>query len=195
LTNPGAEARQRYYKVKGTPTWLCNGKEAAGGGGGADAAPKKFLDYQKAIEPLLDIPATVKLQVRTTSSGDRITAEVQVRDLAKPGAKVKLRAMLVEDFVRYRGGNGTRIHRSVVRAALSPEEGIPLEQAQSKHELRIDAAVVRRDLGNYLDQWQKDNPDVQFIERPLKLSRLRIVAFVQDDQTQEVLQAVQADVK
>jgi hypothetical protein len=134
------------------------------------------------------------LQLQVSRSGERIAARVKVSELAKPGPKVKLRAMLVEDFVRYRGGNGVRVHHAVVRAALGPDDGVPLEAANSEHEFLIDLGTVRQALTAHLDQFQKEN-DFLFVDRPLKLSRLRVAAFVQDDGAQEVRQAVQAPVK
>ena len=54
---------------------------------------------------------------------------------------------------------------------------------------------LRSSLGKYLDNFQKENEGLTFRDRPLGLNKLVVVAFVQDDATQEVLQAVQAEVK
>ena len=52
---------------------------------------------------------------------------------------------------------------------------------------------LAKGLRNYLDASAKENPFPDD-ERPLALKRLKVVAFIQDDATKEVLQAVQADV-
>ena len=106
-----------------------------------------------------------------------------------------LRVFLAEEFVRYRGSNGMRIHHCVVRGSLGPGDGTALATANNNLEFAIDLNDMRRGLMGYLDQFQKENAEVTFAEKPLKLTRLRVVALVQDDATQEVLQAVQAEVK
>ena len=71
MTNPTTDARQRYYKVDGTPSIYFNGKSAAGGGGTPAAAAKKFGEYQKAISPVLETPSSVKLQLQAARTGER----------------------------------------------------------------------------------------------------------------------------
>jgi hypothetical protein len=121
--------------------------------------------------------------------------QVKVGNLARPGAKTKLRVLLVEEFIRYRGSNGIRFHHHVVRGAIGPGDGTPLTAVSSVHPFQLDLAALRKDLLANLDKYQKENPDVIFVEKPLKLARLRVVAFIQNDDKQEVLQAGQVDVK
>ena len=52
---------------------------------------------------------------------------------------------------------------------------------------------VRKDLEAYLKKAAEEAP-FPTKDRPLDLKNLRVVAFVQNDATQEVLQAVQAEV-
>jgi hypothetical protein len=118
-----------------------------------------------------------------------------VSNLSKPGPKVKLRVQLVEDFVRYRGSNGMRFHHCVVRGTIGPGDGATLDAASSVHPFTLNLGQARNELNAYLDKHHKENPEVVFVEKPLKLARLRIVAFVQDDATQEVLQAGQVEIK
>jgi hypothetical protein len=195
MTNPMAEARQQYYKLEGTPSIFFNGKAEAGGGGGSPAAPKKFQEYQKVVDAALETPPGVKLELAVTRAGDNLTAQIKVNNLARPGSKIKLRVFVTEGFVRYRGSNGLRFHHSVVRGALGPADGTILAAASSNHSFAIELGELRKSLTAYLEQYRKENPEVIFIEKPLKLARLRVVAFVQDDATQEVLQVSQAEVK
>jgi thiol-disulfide isomerase/thioredoxin len=195
MTNPMVEARQQYYKVEGTPSIFFNGKPEAGGGGGLTAALKKFQEYQKAIDAALETPSPVNLELTATRASDAVTAQVKVSNLAKPGPKIRLRVMLAEEFVRYRGGNGLRFHHFVTRGVLGPGDGTALPVASSNHSFTIDLAELRKSLTAYLEKFHKENPGVIFVEKPLKLARLRIVAFVQDDTSQEVLQVRQVEVK
>lgn len=195
LANPAGDARQAYYKIDGTPATYFNGKAGAGGGGSADDVEKKFQAYQKALEPALAGPPGVKLRVSAQQSGDRIVARIQVRDLAQPGLTRRLHVMLVESFVRYRGSNGMPFHRGVVRGEFGPPEGTVLANASSDHEYAVDLASLRSSLGDYLSAVEKANPDRPFARRPLGLRHVRVAAFVQDDTTREVLNAVMVDVK
>jgi hypothetical protein len=197
LTNPAAEARMKYYatQVQGTPTSLFNGKEQAGGGGRTEAAQSKFQEYQKVVDPILETPARVKLQLTTQRSGDTVAINAKVNELARPGDKVRLRVVLAEEVVRYPGGNGIRYHHHVVRAFAGDPDGFVLKQASSEHKADVNLARVRGDLNAYLDKFQKENDGLTFRDRPVGLNKLVVVAFVQDDATQEVLHAVQTVVR
>lgn len=195
LANSVADARQQFYKVDGTPATFFNGKPGAGGGGSADDVEKKFLAYRKVIDPALASPPAVKLQVSAQRTGDRITARIQVRDLAQPGLTRRLRIMLVENHVRYRGQNGLPFHREVVRGEFGPPEGTVLANASSDHEYTLDLAALRTAVGEYLNAVEKANADRSFGRRPLSLQNLSVVAFVQDDASRDVLNAASANVK
>jgi len=195
LTNKDAEARERYYSksIKGTPTILFNGKTDAGGGGGLDAAQEKYRDYRDVVEPLLEKPAKVKLQASAVRKGDEIAIAAKVSDLDEPGEDVKLRLALVEDHVRYTGRNNLRYHHSVVRALPGGSAGKALTKKADEHAATINLQELRKSLAKYLDDFAKEN-DAQFPERPMGFKNLRVVAFVQNDATKEVLQAVQVAV-
>jgi hypothetical protein len=192
MTTPISEARKQYYKVDGTPSIFFDGKSAAGGGGESKAAVKKFQEYVKVIDSALETKADAGLELSAARTGDNLTVQVKVGNLARPGAKTKLRVLLVEDFIRYRGSNGMRFHHQVVRRAIGPSDGTPLTAASSVHPFQLDLVALRKDLLANLDKYQKENPDVIFVEKPLKLARLRVVAFIQDDDKHEVLQAAMA---
>src|SRR5262249_55883283 len=135
LTNAHCEARQNYYgdAVEGTPTIMFNGKAEAQGGGRASDAPKKYKEYRQVIEPLLEAAAKAKLKASTVRKGDKIDISVEVADLEKAGEKVRLRLALVEEVVRYPGGNQMRFHHRVVRSLPGGAKGIALPEKTGKH--------------------------------------------------------------
>ena len=196
LTTPDTEARRRYYgeEAEATPTSFLDGASKGEGGGGFDAAKDKYFDYREAINPLLEKPARAKLQASAVRQGDKLDIQAEVSDLDKPGEKVRLRFALVEEQVRYAGGNQIRFHHHVVRAMPGGVAGLPLKEKSSKQSASVNLAELRKSLGSYLDDYGKDHafPNSR---RPLDLKNLRVVAFIQDDQTKEVLQAVQTEVK
>jgi hypothetical protein len=196
LTNPDSEARQEYYgkALEGTPTAFFNGTPRAPDGGPIDVAKDKYFEYRDVINPLLEKPAQAQLRVSANRQGDKIDIQAEVSELEKPGEKVRLRFALVEEQIRYLGGNQVRFHHDVVRALPGGTEGFPLKEKSSKHTASVDLAELRQKLTAYLDDYAKQRPFPN-ARRPLDLKKLRVVAFIQDDDTKEVLQAAQADVK
>ena len=196
LTNPDAEARQEYYgkALEGTPTAFFNGAPKAEGGGAIDAAKDKYFDYRDVINPLLEKPARAQLRASATRQGDKIDIQAEVSELDKPGEKVRLRFALVEEQVHYVGGNQIRYHHDVVRALPGGTDGFALKEKSSKQTASVDLAELRKNLSAYLDEFGKKRPFPN-ARRPLELKKLRVVAFIQDDESKEVLQAAQVDVK
>ncbi len=197
LTNPDTEARWAYYgkKVGGVPASLFNGQAKASGGGGVANAEKKYEAYRGVIEGLLEEEAAVKLTAKAERNGDKIDIHVKVSGLADPGADQKLRILLAEETVRYPGSNKIRLHHNVVRAFPGGVAGQPLTEAASKHNASISLGELRGRLTKYLDDFEASGRSFANPARPMAMSHLRVIAFVQDDSTQEILQAVQVAVE
>ncbi len=201
MTNADSEARWQYYtkafpkEVRGVPSSLFNGKPKAGGGGGFANAQKKYGDYREVIDPLLEEPAGAKLTAQVQRNEDRLDLFVKVSDLNEPDPNKKLRMLLVEETIPYAGPNKIRLHHNVVRAFPGGVAGTPLTEAASRHKVSINLTDLRGSLTKYLDDFEASGRSFQNPRRPLALSHLRVIAFVQDDSTREILQAVQVEVK
>jgi hypothetical protein len=195
LTNPDSEARSRYYgdSLQGTPTIFFNGKSEAGGGGSREGAKGKYQEYLGVLSPLLDQKAKAKIKAEAVRDGDKIKITAHVSGLEKPGEKVKLRLALVQEWARYPGGNGLSYHSRVVRAMPGGSAGFALAKGADKHTATVNLGELRKELKKYLEGMEKRRPFPA--QLPLKLRDLRVVAFVQDDDTQQVLQAVEVAVK
>jgi hypothetical protein len=195
LCNADAEARAKSYEIRGTPSIFFNGKKDGGSGGTDPAqAKRKYDGYRKGIDASFDKNAPVKLTVNATAKGEEIAIKANVAGLEKPGEKVTLRLALVEDRVRYTGGNGLRYHHSVVRAMPGGAKGLALTKATAEQTATVKLDELRKSLDKYLADYEKEN-DETFAAKPLGLKNLRVVAFVQNDETGEVLQAAQAEIK
>jgi len=196
LTNAETEVRADYYgdeKVLGTPTVLFNGKVAPVSGSTREDAEEVFKEYSKLADALLESPAGPSLQAGAVRKGDKIHIKAAVQNLDKPGAKMKLRIALAEDWARYKGRNGINYYHQVLRTFAGGVAGFPLTQKDSEHAVVVDLEELRRNLTTYLDKTGKEEPFLDS-QRPMRLRNLNVVAFIQNDATQEVLQAVQAPV-
>lgn len=199
LTNPDCEKRGEYYgrTLRGTPTIFFNGTpdKNVQGGGGREDSEDKFKDYRGVLTTLLEKPAETKLQASAVRKGDKITIQASVKDLAKPGEMSRLRLALVEDWVRYKSRNGMMYHHRVVRAFPGSPAGLALTKKDMDHAVTVDLAQVRAGLNKYLDDFAKNESPFPDAQRPMRLRDLHVVAFVQQDDTYEVLQAVDVAVK
>ena len=197
LTNPGTLARVKYYskEVEGTPTILFNGKAEAGGGGFVPHAKAKYTEYRGVVDPLLEKPAPVKLEATAVRKGDNIHITATASGVDNPGEKVRLRLALIEEWVRYRGGNGLSYHHHIVRDLPGGAEGLALTKETGKVEATVDLDALRTKLATYLEEFAKNEGPFPSSSWPLSLRDLRVVAFVQNDDTQEVLQAVEVAVR
>ncbi len=196
LTNPAAIGRWDYYSekfpegVRGTPTTVFNGKPLAGGGGGMTNAQNKYTQYRGILEPLLGETSDIKLTGTATRDGDKISIGVDVNGAAE-GSKLKL--FVVEDSIKYVGGNKIRFHHQVVRAMPGGVDGVAIKGSTMKHTATADVGAIRKELVNYLDEFAKDRPFPYPAIRPLDMKDLKVVAIVQNEKTLEILQAVQID--
>jgi hypothetical protein len=197
LTSPDGLDRAKYYggAIRGTPTLIFNGKPGPGVGGNAYDAMESYDDCVSALEPLLNTASKASLKASATRKGSKITVSAEANDVQAPGDKIKLRLVLVEDVVSYKGGNGIPQYRSVVRALPGGPAGMALKEKTGKQTAEVDLDDLRKSLKKYLDDYAEKEDAFPNKERPMELKKLRVIAFVQNDQTREVYQAVQVEVK
>jgi hypothetical protein len=194
LTNADTEAREKYYDIEGTPTMFIDGKVTPQPMGGfRQHGKERYEALRKLIEKDLEAAKGGNLKLNVKRDGDQLSLEAQVSGLKKTGDKVRLRFVLVEDVVRYNGSNGQRLHHHVVRALPGGVKGAALTETSATKTVTVSLAELRKGLEDYLTAANKKQafPDD---DRPLRLERLKAVAFVQDDEDKSVLQAAQADV-
>jgi hypothetical protein len=202
LTSKDTEARLEYYQraIKGTPTMLFDGRPLQASGGSADEAPSLYEAYREVLdEQLLERPAGAKVTATAVRKGNKIDITAEASDVDKPDDPLRLRVALVEEEVRYAGSNQLRLHHHVVRAFPGGAEGVAIKGKTGKQAVTVDLDELRKELTKYLDETAKKVAEAgeafPKAGRPMELKNLKIVAFVQNDKTKEVLQAVQADVR
>jgi hypothetical protein len=183
--------------IRGAPTIIINGKALPGGGGPASAAKERYTAFREVVEKNLESPAPVKLSLAVAKDEKGgFTAKATVADLENSGDRVVLRFALVEERVRFAGGNGIRFHHQVVRAMPGGAKGFPLKMKSHEQTVTIEPVEdLRARLVKYLDEYEKSEESFPRSDRPLTLADLKLVVFVQNDATGEVLQAVQVELK
>jgi thiol-disulfide isomerase/thioredoxin len=202
LTNRDTEARLEYYQraIEGTPTILLDGRPLDASGGGVDEAAGLYEAYREVLdEQLIERPAGAKLTAAAVRKGNKIDITAEATDVDRPNEPLRLRVALVEDEVSYVGGNQIRLHHHVVRAFPGGAEGLAIKGKTGKQAVTVDLDQLRKDLTKYLDEAAKkaeeDGQAFPKAGRPMELKNLKVVAFLQNDRTKEVVQAVQADVR
>jgi hypothetical protein len=153
-----------------------------------------FEALRDRINEELELPAKAKLTLTVTPDKDGFTAKANVSELEKPGENVFLRFALVEDRIRYAAGNGTKFHQMVVRALPGGAKGFPLKTATAEQTVTIKPEELRTAIAKYLGELAKDAEPLP-VDRMTALKNLKLIAFIQNDTTGDVLTAAQVDVK
>jgi hypothetical protein len=195
LTNAATEARAEYYSkdVQGTPTTFVNGQVTEGLGGFKQHGKERFDTLSGLLNKALEKAPGAQVKLTVERTGDELQLAAAVDDLEKPGDKVRLRFVLVEEVVRYQGRNGQRLHHHVVRDFPGGVDGFVLKEKSTKQTAKVSLGDLRKRLTEYLDSSAKRQRFMDD-ERPLNLDHLVVVALVQNDNDKEILQAAQAEV-
>ncbi|HEV8060042.1 MAG TPA: hypothetical protein VGP68_09225 [Gemmataceae bacterium] len=194
MTNADTEARANYYDVHSTPSTLFNGEPAAGGGGAMAGSEGKYDAYCKVIDPRLETNSDAKLLLTAKQMGNKIDIKAEVSGLKDPSEQKRLRLVLVEETIRYVGGNKLRFHHHVVRAMPGGVEGFALKAQNSQHSASVNLDELRAQLIKYLDNYAQETRPFPYPDRPLDFKHLKVVGLVQDDESKEILEVLQVDV-
>jgi hypothetical protein len=191
LTNGDSEGRQQFYgdEIEGTPTLFLDGKPVKGMGGLRQHGKERYATLSEQINEELEKDPGARVKVSAQRKGDKVDLAAEVSDVQKPGDKVRLRFVVVEEVVRYAGGNGQRLHHHVVRAFPGGVEGQAVKEKSARLTASFSLAELRKSLTASLEKGNFPED-----RRPLKLENLRVVALVQDDDSKAILQAAQAEV-
>jgi hypothetical protein len=193
LSNSDTVARAAYYgDIEGTPATFVDGKATEVLGGAPQHGKDRFEKLSKRINTALAVDADATVKLTVTRKGDKISMEAKVSGLRKV-EKARLRFVLIEDVAAYRGANGRRLHRHVVRAMPGGAAGFALKEASSTQAASIEVGELRKSLRDYLVKFNQEHEFPSDVW-PMALRGLKVVALVQDDDTKQILQAAQADV-
>ncbi|MFM9964470.1 MAG: hypothetical protein ACKV2Q_24985 [Planctomycetaceae bacterium] len=191
LTNADGEDRfANYYRGQGTPTVLLNGAPVNNVGGYLPNAPEIYRGLRTLIDQQLEQTATLKVDVKARISDDKLQliASVQGLEQLKDEAKdVRLRVVIAEDEIHFLARNGVRSHEMIVRAMVGGPAGVEPKDGKLFIKEEIPLAKLKASLADYLKKFEEDQ-GIDMPAKPLDLKRLHVVAFVQNDESHEVLQ-------
>ena len=195
LTNATSESRQNFYEkdIEGTPTMMINGKAGPPLGGNRQGAERSYQALTKIINTsLTNAPTPVELSIEAGASGNKVGARVIYKGL-KSTENLKLHTVLIENEVRYPGSNGQRLHHHIVRDFLGGVTGVALKKTEGEESFTVEIPKLRETLTGYLEKFEKENGPFPVSSKPLDLKHLKLVVFIQNEKTHEILQAAQAD--
>ena len=201
MSNPFSQARAKYYGVRGVPTFAIDGK-ANPPGGGARAATQQWYDrIRPLIEKQLEVKAEAEIKLEAVMANSAIQVSAQVKPTVTDASNLKLQIALVEERLRFSGENRVRFHPMVVRS-LAGEHGSGFVLAEKTEGMtwRFDLTIITQELKKHLDDLEQSRKDrgeeSTFAEKKHAIdpSKLLVVAFVQDEKSKQVLQAVSVKV-
>ncbi len=191
LTNADGEERFSYYRLQGTPAVQLNGEVVNNVGGYLPQSPQIYQGLKQLVTQRLKESSPLKVRVNARVEGDnlRIVSDVQGLDQLKDVTPedLRLRIVIAEDEIHYLAKNGIRSHEMIVRRIVGGAEGIAPKDGQFKVSETIPLTDLKTSLAHYLKKYE-DDEGIDFPAKPLDLKRLHIVAFLQNDDSHEVLQ-------
>jgi len=201
MVNADATVRARFYGATGSGA-VVDGVPVRSPGTAAD--PRTLAaNYRQLIDPKLNTPPQALLTgFRSHVEDGHLIISGEASLPATEGyraGRASLHLAIAQESVRYAAASGIRLHSFVVRKFVGSATGTRLNAAGTPLTVSetVDLAAVSAAQDAYASRLEQDwtanqQPDFRFKNRipGIDAAQLVVVAFVQDDQTREVLQAV-----
>ncbi len=186
----GEDRFSNYYRGQGTPTVLLNGAPVNNVGGYLPNSPDIYRGLRTLIDQQLSEKATIKVRVnaRVQDGNLQIVADAQGIDTLEGEAKdVRLRVIIAEDEVHFLARNGVRSHEMIVRRMIGGPGGTEVKDGKLAVKESVPLSELKGSIADYLKKYE-ESEGIDFPTKPLDLKRLHVVAFVQNDESHEILQ-------
>ena len=194
MTTTETQARQKYYDVRGVPSYYVDG-ERDGGGGPRENTLNNWNKVHPKIEKRLETASGAKLRLDAVAIGGKINVKAEVSGVRQDAKDVSVHLVLVEEHLTYSGENGIRFHSMVARSIAGKDgSGIKIEpSAQASVSHTFELGKVMDDAKKHLDDYEVNgrHGKITFLKKMHEIdpSKLGVVAFVQDNDTKEILQS------
>jgi hypothetical protein len=194
LATPDTVARVKFYEnLRELPTAFFNGKKPISQPGDLDASSALYDQFNTALAPLLEEKPRATIKLSATQKAGKIDIKADVSDLAETGPDIRLRLVLVEEKVAFSGPDKLPAHYCVVRTFPGGPAGTVLKEKTFSKTVTVDLDAVRKTLTDYVEKNTKD-AKLPNKDKLVELKKLRVVAFVQNDESSDVMQAAQVEV-
>ena len=196
MVNQIAEAAARRVGIDRPVYHVVNGVHRGPGAARWRQGEAVYNAVRKTVLAELDKQAEHELELEAEVGADRVAGSLTVRG---PAGERDLRAYLVlaEKGVLFPGKSEVVIHRMVARAALADSlEGIAYSPVEGAMRLEFSASLSEVTAANraHLDRLEQAGAGgVARMSLAIDPEQVRIVAFLRDEGTGEVLQAIQVD--
>jgi tetratricopeptide (TPR) repeat protein len=196
LANTTTYGRYTYYGANfGTPTAIFNGTEKIIGGGPRDFASNRFAVYKDIIANDFSKKNPVSLSGKAEFKDSIVNVNLTVKGDADTAALLYI--TLAEKSIKYTGSNTIDHHIYVARHTILSKMK---DGAASDY---FDVAAIQKNIRDYLDHadkfpgWRPGFGAVRWHDRPdtINLKNLCVVAWLQDRNTKQVLNAYYMDVE
>jgi tetratricopeptide (TPR) repeat protein len=201
MTNPSSLARYPYYSPRGVPTMAIDGDSSVSGGGPRSATQNTYDRLLPLIDKALETKAEAEIKLDATMTDSVIKVLANVTPTRSDASNLKLHIALAEEHLRFVGENGIRLHPMVVRSLAGEKSGgFALSEKPEAVSWRFDLNAITQEAKQALDEFETrrrtTDPTFAFAEKKhvIDPSHLSVVAFVQDEKTKKVLQAVSVKV-
>ena len=190
LTSGDGEGRAKYYNVEGTPSLFMNGQQIPRIGGAFLPAlvEQNYRNLHTALEFFLKQSTDVAIESTAEAADGNLNVQISTSGIPKDIIdSVRLRIALAEEDVDFIAPNGVRHHHMVVRMMLGTPSGKRAVNGELEFKIAMPLAQIKAQQVLYLAQYEHGKR-MKFPVQPVELKPLRLVAFVQNDATHEVLQ-------
>lgn len=205
MTNPDTFARYKYYGGNfGTPTVIIEGKEKVTGGGPKYLLKNRFNIYKYSIDKFFSENPGINISGSAMQKDGEVKVDLKLKKGKASEKDLSLHMALVEKSIHYSGSNGVTKHIFVVRSLIKGADGLPLELKNGMQNISDSFNVneIEKNISSYLDDptkdssWRRGLPFSGWKQRTDKIDRnnLAVVAWVQNNNTKDVLQSFYVDV-
>lgn len=140
----------------------------------------------EALRPVIGDETDLKILVDATRDADKIKVNARVEGPElKPDWRLHL--LLVENEIRLLAPNGIRVHDAVVRHDINGVAGTSPADNKLEFTGEIVLPEVASGIRKYISKMEEKVGQVFAV--PPTLDKLQIVAYIQDQTTNEILQA------
>jgi hypothetical protein len=187
LANDETRDRFKMYSGTATPAVLLNGRPVPMCGGDLAAAPGLYRRLQRAVEASLTDHTDLKLDLAAAAEQGKVSISAKAQGLTSFPPNTRMQVVLAETRFRYQAPNGIRFHGMVVRNMPAGVGGVAPVQGNLSFSGDVELQKLKKRLLKELAAVEAEFEG--FAEKPMDLADLHLVAFLQNAETGEVLQA------